>query len=95
MRNMTSGAPSGKAIGMNIADRKRAKKAKRRAEDWERSEELRRNEMAQRAYEAFHQLPGGSCTLEQVRSSAAGIEGWAASAQRMTTIDILTKVASS
>ena len=36
---------------------------------------------AREAYEVFHMLPKGSCTLEQVKNSAAGVQGWATSRQ--------------
>ena len=87
---------------MNIAARKRARKEERRMRDREQSEGLRKVAAARKAYEAFHQLPSESCTLEQVSSSSAGIEGWAALAHRVdsqgrwkkeaTTIDILTRI---
>ena len=36
----------------------------------------RKMNLARRAYEAFHRLPRGSSSEQQVSNSSAGIDGW-------------------
>ena len=49
--------------------------------EFEEKETIKRNEeskekTARQNYELFYGLPQGSSTIEQVRTSSAGIEGW-------------------
>ena len=51
------------------------------------SQVLHRLACAKRAYEAFHRLPVGSASDDQVRRSSAGVEGWTKFAATLAGVD--------
>ena len=56
--------------------RKRRRRRQRIDEARVQEEERKIQERAKSNYETFYGIPKGCCTIEQVRSSSAGISGW-------------------
>lgn len=79
---------------ISIAERRRDKKKKKEMrqqhyEEAEKSEVMERT--ARETYEDFHDLSRGTATLAQVVKTSAGIEGWAASRNRIVRTSIYAR----